>query len=174
MQWYSLAAKESPIGSNQVWHIWDIGLLPKTSKVFNINFHLDKVIIHAVFWYMHKRLVCRAYLDCNWLSFPIMDHQAYEKHCPTPEDHFVVYKWNAGKWESSTFFISRLLLIIVVLVQAWICNTVNFYVQNSKDHGANMGPTWVLSAPDGPHVGPMNLAIWGVMSSSQFCLVRWL
>ena len=23
----------------------------------------------------------------------------------------------------------------------------------------SMGPTWVLSAPDGPHVGPMNLAI---------------
>ena len=23
-----------------------------------------------------------------------------------------------------------------------------------------MGPTWVLSAPDGPHVGPMNLVIW--------------
>ena len=30
---------------------------------------------------------------------------------------------------------------------------------DSKFHGANMGPTWVLSAPDGPHVGPMNLAI---------------
>ena len=29
-----------------------------------------------------------------------------------------------------------------------------------KVHGANMGPTWVLSAPDGPHVGLMNLAIW--------------
>ena len=26
-------------------------------------------------------------------------------------------------------------------------------------HWANMGPTWVLMAPDGPHVGPMNLAI---------------
>ena len=26
-------------------------------------------------------------------------------------------------------------------------------------HGANMGPTWVLSATDGPHVGPMNLTI---------------
>ena len=25
--------------------------------------------------------------------------------------------------------------------------------------GANMGPTWVLSAPDGPHVGHTNLAI---------------
>ena len=26
-------------------------------------------------------------------------------------------------------------------------------------HRANMGPTWVLSAPDGPHVGPMHHAI---------------
>ena len=25
---------------------------------------------------------------------------------------------------------------------------------DSKVHGANMGRTWVLSAPDGPHVGP--------------------
>ena len=30
---------------------------------------------------------------------------------------------------------------------------------DSKVHGANMGPNWVLSAPDGPHVDPMNLAI---------------
>ena len=30
---------------------------------------------------------------------------------------------------------------------------------DSKDHGANMGSTWVLSAPGGPHVCPMNLAI---------------
>ena len=30
---------------------------------------------------------------------------------------------------------------------------------DSKVHGTNMGPTWVLSAPDGPHVGPMKLAI---------------
>ena len=30
---------------------------------------------------------------------------------------------------------------------------------DSKVHGANMRPTWVLSAPDEPHDGPMNLAI---------------
>ena len=30
-------------------------------------------------------------------------------------------------------------------------------IPDSKVHGTNMGPTWVLSAPDGPHVGPMNL-----------------
>ena len=30
---------------------------------------------------------------------------------------------------------------------------------DSKVHVANMGPTWVLSAPGGPHIGSMNLAI---------------
>ena len=30
---------------------------------------------------------------------------------------------------------------------------------HSKAHGANMEPTWVLSAADGPHVGTMILAI---------------
>ena len=37
----------------------------------------------------------------------------------------------------------------------------DFIGQNpdSKVPGDNMGPTWVLSAPDGPHVGSMNLAI---------------
>ena len=32
-------------------------------------------------------------------------------------------------------------------------------IPDSKVHGADMEPTWVLSAPDGPHIGPMNLAI---------------
>ena len=36
-------------------------------------------------------------------------------------------------------------------------------IPDSKVHGANMGPTWDLSAPDGPHVGPMNLAIWDLI-----------
>ena len=36
---------------------------------------------------------------------------------------------------------------------------VSQYIPESKVYGANMGPTWVLSAPDGPHVGPVNLAI---------------
>ena len=29
----------------------------------------------------------------------------------------------------------------------------------SKAYGVNMGPTWVLSATDGPHAGPKNLVI---------------
>ena len=34
-----------------------------------------------------------------------------------------------------------------------------FHIPESKVHGDNMGPTWVPPAPDGPHVGPMNLVI---------------
>ena len=33
------------------------------------------------------------------------------------------------------------------------------HVRDTKVHEANMGPTRVLSAPDGPHVIPMNLSI---------------
>ena len=35
-------------------------------------------------------------------------------------------------------------------------------VSDNKVHGSNMGPTWVLLAPDWPHFGPMNLACRGV------------
>ena len=37
--------------------------------------------------------------------------------------------------------------------------TVVWNIPDSKVHVANMGPTWVLSAPGEPHVGPMNFAI---------------
>ena len=33
-------------------------------------------------------------------------------------------------------------------------------IPDSKVHGANMGPTWGRQDPVGPHVGPMDLAIW--------------
>ena len=41
---------------------------------------------------------------------------------------------------------------------------------DSKVHGTNMGPTWVLSAPGGPHVGLVYLAIWaGISVASHEC-----
>ena len=48
--------------------------------------------------------------------------------------------------------------------QAWKASTDN------KVYGAIMGPTWVLSAPDGPHVGPMNLAIRVPSITPALCL----
>ena len=42
------------------------------------------------------------------------------------------------------------------------------YYPDNKVHGANMGPNWVLSAPDGPHAGPMHLAIRVGFSKCSF------
>ena len=33
-------------------------------------------------------------------------------------------------------------------------------IPDSKVQGANMGPIWGRQDPGGPHVGPMNFAIW--------------
>ena len=46
-------------------------------------------------------------------------------------------------------------------------HTIKKTIPDSKDHGANMGPTWILSAPGGTHIGPMNLAIRDVLNNSQ-------
>ena len=43
-----------------------------------------------------------------------------------------------------------------------ILNSSNIYNPDSKIHGATMGPIWDRQDPDGPHVGPMNFAIWEV------------
>ena len=39
-------------------------------------------------------------------------------------------------------------------------------IPESKVHGANMR-SWVLSAPDGPQAGPMNLAIRDILDSGH-------
>ena len=44
---------------------------------------------------------------------------------------------------------------------------------DSKVHWVNMGPTLVLSAPDGPHVGSMNLAPRVVSIGSSICIIKY-
>ena len=36
---------------------------------------------------------------------------------------------------------------------------------DSKDHGANMGPIWGRQDPGGPHVGPINFALWAIIQA---------
>ena len=36
-----------------------------------------------------------------------------------------------------------------------------------------MGPIWVLSAPDGSHVGPMNFAIWEAFTWANIDQYLW-
>ena len=51
--------------------------------------------------------------------------------------------------------------LIVLPFDQTVWNTPCFQPSpDSKVHGANMGPIWSRQDPGGPHVGPMNLAIW--------------
>ena len=47
--------------------------------------------------------------------------------------------------------------ILITLKFLWIGTDHN---PDSKVHAANMGPIWDRQDPGGPHVGPMNFAIW--------------
>ena len=60
------------------------------------------------------------------------------------------------------------LLVIIENLTHW-----DLVTPDNKVHGANMGPTLVLSTPDGPHVGPMKLAIWVVTPISQWAWSSW-
>ena len=44
-------------------------------------------------------------------------------------------------------------LVVLTVYIKKSCNVYFYNIRDSKVHGANMGPTWVLSAPGGPHVG---------------------
>ena len=49
---------------------------------------------------------------------------------------------------------------IAFFILAGIMSVVSSSTDN-KVHGTNMGPIWGRQDPGGPHVGPMNFAIWG-------------
>ena len=68
-------------------------------------------------------------------------------------------------------FFYSLLAWISCWTNIWVtgdysCDTTEIILERSpistpdnKFHVVHMGPTWVLSSPGGPHVGPMNLAL---------------
>ena len=56
---------------------------------------------------------------------------------------------------ATTFWINYDVIITSCVRWEDLCSTI----PDSKVHGANMEPNWVLSASNGPHVGSMNLAI---------------
>ena len=62
-------------------------------------------------------------------------------------------------WCCDSFLFCKYLLKTIFIQIPFIILWYTAMYPDSKVHGAKMGPTWILSAPDGPHVGPMNLAI---------------
>ena len=76
------------------------------------------------------------------------------RHC----DHqtWVSYMYHGiYRWRGKNHLVAHIYLDTSMVITVSQCQII----PDSKVHGTNMGPTWVLSAPCGPHVGPMNLAI---------------
>ena len=57
-------------------------------------------------------------------------------------------------------------IVLRELIRNILVSAPNGLNPDSKVHGANMGPTWCRQDPGGPHVGPMNFAIWEVMTNT--------
>ena len=88
---------------------------------------------------------CKVWCRCNTVSF-LQNH-----HYKDPITHLL-------GWDMGCLLWCQILIYILTQLPQWC---LQYHVPDSKDHEANMGPTWVLSAPGGPHVGPMNLVIRG-------------
>ena len=72
-----------------------------------------------------------------------------------------VMRWfKPNKWQATNWTQYDQMLIYVTRPQ-WVNSP------DSKVHGANMGPIWGRQDPVGPHVGPMNFAIWVISTSTK-------
>ena len=47
-----------------------------------------------------------------------------------------------------------------LMIYQVLLDIFSYNLPDSNVHGANMGPIWGQQDPGGPHVGPMNFAIW--------------
>ena len=107
------------------------------------------------------------------VSDPDMQHGTCARHVPwcmpgSPTTGFLWNQWRGKRSRHSRrmynpqFYVSGkrpMAQVIKIPVEDNEPFIPCMHIPDCKVHGAKMGPTWVLSAPGGPHVGLMNLAI---------------
>ena len=94
-----------------------------------------------------------------WRKTPLLDK--FHKSHNTPVPYPIIHHWEQ---KCAKFCFER------CIVGYGACALWDS--PDNKDHGANMGPTWVLSASGRSHVGPMNLAIREVYFRKYAYLAR--
>ena len=91
----------------------------------------------------------------------------------------VIHQWTSDSLHKRPVMWSFDVCFVVSFNKLWnklvslvtIIGTYNY--PDSKIHGANMGPTWVLSTTGGSQVGLLNLAIWvAVLGWEEYCLIN--
>ena len=116
------------------------------------EFHQGKVI-QEISLFLH---LCVAGLsgpvDWHWLWGIVIINRFIRLSCPSGVLH----------WHWGTKSCAWIILIIPNQYQMQA-------LPDSKVHWANMEPTWVLSAPDGPHVGHINLTIRAAYHNLEYC-----
>ena len=81
--------------------------------------------------------------------------------------HIIVFKIVPHYWSGRIMVLGGQNAVRKQLIQFHESVQTEAYITHTrKNHGANMGPTWTPSAPDGPHDGPMNLATRVVIRQS--------
>ena len=114
----------------------------------------------------------------SWALLNHSDQKAYlHNHM------IIIYSISIVDISITNFFYSKWHLVFSYMVIAliayqlhrchWLTTVTLFFlykiespyqlISDSKVHGANVGPTWGRQDPGGPHVGPMNFAIWDVL-----------
>ena len=102
---------------------------------------------------MHPRVLTISKPYCGYYDLLMVDFS--HTHF-----HFVVVFGHLCSYQKSHIY-------VCFMYQCLYHKEYTHVYPDSKAQWANMGLTWVLSAPDGPHVGPMNLAIRVIMRKTN-------
>ena len=143
-----------------LWNLrlrWVFVMMSSNANVFRVTGHLcGEFTGHQ--WIPHTKasdveLWC--FLVCAWIIGWLNNGEAGDLRCHHTHYDITIMCEMKHEWYWS------MCMTTLQVHMAWCLNSINFVLifPYSKVHGANMGPIWVLSAPDGPCVGPMNLAI---------------
>ena len=131
----------------------------KLTHVFkNLNFATHVTSTHSMA--ARSRLLCAA-LTC-WAHSPVLVQCRFtESATDCLKSLSLALNWNKVMrccwkiWHNKNGIVKYFLRFC----SGNVYRVVPWAHPDSKVHGTNMGPIWVLSAPDGPHVSPINLAI---------------
>ena len=133
--------------------------LPRKYNSLRIISCLYKIPSHMIFiWNLVLTVSADFPVPGGHLNIKMSSYQYQGSHYKDKTISWLSYHYNgnAHTWKDCLLYWDRALIAIN---SHSVVKKLRHTFPDNKVHGANMGPTWVLSAPDGPHVGPMELAI---------------
>ena len=160
-------------------------------RVFDMCPRIHKIKAKFCSWYQESCVRSRYQIQgqlitshryCGMqLLFPALDTRLWLE---TPHIFWLKGKGDIiyipGQWAHfhitrfSMYFIVNIIMYFAIYASE-VCFSWPRYLwgncPDSKTHGANMGSIWGRQDPGGPHVGPMNFAIWVVWHQTASKLV---